>query len=164
MSTAARPLPRLLAAGALALLLTGVAVGCSSESDQKATMTDVDKSARMEASTTTTKAPATTTAPVATTAPAPVGAATPADATAALYAAFQAGDKAAAAKVAEQPAIDAVFAAVPGPYEPYRGCDTGEFGTSGCLYRDRSTNHTIQFDLEKVGDAWVVQTAFYSAD
>ncbi|CAN5420002.1 hypothetical protein BH10ACT1_BH10ACT1_10540 [soil metagenome] len=140
--------------------MASAAAGCSGSSDGQQASTSGT------VATTTTVAPttATTVPPTTTTALEPVGAATPADATAALYAAFQAGDRAAAAKVAGQPAIDAIFAAVPGPYEPYRGCDTGEFGTSGCLYRDRSTNHTIQFDLEKVGDAWVVQTAFYSAD
>ncbi|QXC62543.1 hypothetical protein KSP35_07020 [Aquihabitans sp. G128] len=165
MRTAPRPARRLLATAGLALLLLGTAAGCSGSSDdQTGTMSSPDKSATMQASSTTTAKPTTTTAPTTTTVAAPVGAGSPEDATAQLYAAFQAGDRAAAAKVAEPAAIDAVFAAVPGPYQPYRGCDTAEFGTSGCLYRDRSTNHTIQFDLEKRGTVWVVTNGFYSAD
>ncbi len=114
-------------------------------------------------SSSTPPATATSTAAATTTLPAPVGAATPAVATAALYQAFQRGDRAAAAMVAEPAAIDAVFGAAPGPYALYSGCDTAEFDTSGCLYRDRSTNNTIQFDMTKRGNAWVVTGAFFSA-
>ncbi len=55
-----------------------------------------------------------------------------------------------------------MWSAVPGPYELYRGCDTGEFDTGGCLFRDRSTNHTIQMNLERRDDNWVVTGAFFS--
>lgn len=144
------------------MLVLGLAAGCSGSSgEDPPSGSDIGEPATLEATTTSTTP---TTAPATTAVPAPVGAGSPADASAALYAAFVAGDRAAAARVAEQPAIDAVFSAVPGPYQPYRGCDTGEFGTSGCLYRDRSTNHTIQFDLERRGDAWVVTNGFYSAE
>ncbi|MCU1496849.1 MAG: hypothetical protein JWM47_802 [Acidimicrobiales bacterium] len=164
MSTAPRPAHRLLVAGTLVLLLAAGAAGCSTTDDDAEPGSDIGEPATLD-STSTSTSTTTTGAPVATTAPpAPHGAATPADASAALYAAFVAGDRAAAARVAEPPAIEAVFGAVPGPYQPYRGCDTGEFDTSGCLYRDRSTNHTIQFDLERRGEAWVVTTAFYSPD
>lgn len=118
-------------------------------------------------STSTTAPPATTVAPTTTIAPAPtvpgpVGAATPEAAADTLYRAFVAGDRAAAVAVADPAAVEAVFTASPGPYEPYRGCDTGEFDTSGCLYRDRSTNNTIQFDMERRDQVWVVTGAFFS--
>ena len=80
----------------------------------------------------------------------------------AIYNAWVANDKVAAARVAEPAAIAAIWAAAPGPYELYRGCDTGEFDTGGCMFRDRSTNHTIQIDLTKRNGMWVVTGAFYS--
>lgn len=164
MSTALRPARRSLAVGAFAALSVVLVAGCSGSSDDRgSTGSDIAEPATLQATSSSTAVP-TSAAPATTAPPAPVGAATPADASAALYAAFVAGDRAAAARVAEPVAIDAVFAAAPGPYQPYRGCDTGEFGTSGCLYRDRSTNHTIQFDLERRGTAWVVTSGFYSAD
>lgn len=106
----------------------------------------------------TTTRPATT----STTAAPPVGAPDAATAAQTLYDAWVANDKVTASRVAEQAAIDAVWAAVPGPYQLYRGCDTGEFETGGCLFRDRTTNHTIQVDLTKRDGMWVVTGAFYS--
>ncbi len=93
----------------------------------------------------------------------PTGAADPAAAATVLYDASVAGDRVAAATVAEPDAVDAVFAAEPGPYALYSGCDSGEFDISGCLFRDRTTDNTIQFDMERRGDAWVVVSAFASA-
>lgn len=93
---------------------------------------------------------------------APTGAPDPATAATTLYDASVVDDRATAATVAEPDAIDAVFAAEPGPYALYSACDSGEFDISGCLFRDRTTNNTIQFDMERRGDAWVVVNAFAS--
>lgn len=139
-------------------LLTLALVGGSACGDDGA-----DEPARIGEPVTTvaTSSTSTTAAAPATTVP-PVGADTPDSAAATLYQAFTTGDRAMAAAVAEPAAVEAVFAATPGPYQPYRGCDTGEFDTSGCLYRDRSTNNTIQFDMTRRGAKWVVTGAFFS--
>ena len=107
---------------------------------------------------------AATTAPAASsTAPAgPTGVADAATAATKLYDAWVAGDRQAAATIAEPTAVDAIFSATPGLYELYRGCDTGEFDTGGCLFRDRSTNNTIQIDVERRDTGWVVSGAFFS--
>lgn len=113
-------------------------------------------------STSLPEASVTTAAPTTTTPAPPTGRPEAEDAAQVLYESWVADDRAGAATVAEPEAIDAVWAAVPGPYELYRGCDTGEFDTGGCLFRDRSTNHTIQMSLERRGDNWVVTGAFFS--
>lgn len=152
-----RPIARSLAAAALcsSLALGAVACGGSSEEAEPAATTTAPASS-------TTTAPATTTAPTPTTLPAPVGRPDAKDAALVLYDAWRNNDRAYAAQVADPAAIDAVFAATPGPYELYRGCDTGEFDTGGCLFRDRSTNNTIQVDVERRNGNWVVAGAFFS--
>ncbi len=110
-------------------------------------------------STSPTTAPRSTTP---TTAVAPVGVPDGETAARRLYDAWVANDRAAAAKIADAAAIDAVFSAPKGTYELYRGCDTGEFGTGGCLFRNRANNNTIQIDLEKRATGWVVSGAFFS--
>lgn len=149
----ARPL---LAVGLCAALAGGVAA-CSGSSDD---------AAPASTTTTTTAAPTSTTvttaAPTSTTLPAPVGRPEAKDAALVLYDAWTKDDRVGAAQVADPAAIDAVFAATRGPYELYRGCDTGEFDTGGCLFRDRSTNNTIQIDVERRNGNWVVSGAFFS--
>lgn len=92
----------------------------------------------------------------------PEGAGEPAAAATELYDAFVADDRSAAAEVAEAEAVDNVFEATPGPYALYSDCDSGEFDVSGCLFRDRTTNNTIQFEMERRGETWVVINAFFS--
>jgi hypothetical protein len=57
-----------------------------------------------------------------------------------------------------------MWATKPGDYHLYTECDSGEFGTSGCLYRSEATKDTIQFNMEKRGNGWVILDAVYSAD
>ncbi len=162
MPVAPRARPRhalLLVAVALGLLATG----CGDDEPSGGGPSEIGDAVTIDREATTTTATSATTEATPTTAPAPTGAPSPEAASEALYQAFVAGDRAAAAVVAEPPAIEAVFAATPGSYGAYRGCDTGEFDTSGCLYRDRATDHTIQFDLERRDAAWVVTGAFFSA-
>lgn len=146
---------RLAATVALSGALT-VLAACGSSGSSDSGSTTVTTAA---AAATTTTAPVTT-----TTLPATVGTPTAEETAKALYAAWNADDRVAAAKVAEPAAIDAVWKAVKGSYEFYSACDSGEFGTGGCLYRDRATGQTIQIDMEKRGENWVAVGAFYSAE
>lgn len=111
---------------------------------------------------TATSAPATsaTTATTATT-PAPVGLADPHEAAKRLYDAWKANDKVTAATVAEASAVESMWQTVPGDYALYNKCNTGEFGSSACLYRGDAG--TIQFAMEQRGALWVVVEAVFSA-
>lgn len=149
-------LRRHLAVPVLVLGLGFGALACGSDDGPSATATTT--SAATVSESTTTEAPTTTTEPR------PDGAATPADAAHALYQAWVDDDREAAARVALPEAIDSMWTAVHGPYELYRHCDDGEFDTSGCLFRDRSTNHTIQISLERRDGVWVIVGTFYSEE
>lgn len=169
MSIASRPARR-LASLALVMALPVGAIACGSNSDgEPESGTDIGDAVTLDASSTTTTAPPTTVrtaAPPTTAAPTtvaePVGVPEAAAAATKLYDAWVAGDRATAATIADPAAVEGIFAAVPGPYELYRDCDTGEFDTGGCLFRDRSTNNTIQVDLEKRESGWVVSGTFFS--
>ena len=147
---------------ALALAVAVLVGACSSDSGSEGAT--VGDSATTEIATTpATEAPTTAAAPTTTTLPPTVGRPDAREAAQALYDAWLANDRASAAAVADPPAIDGMFAAVAGPYQLYSGCDSGEFDTGGCLFRDRSTNNTIQVDLEKRDGNWVVAYAVFSA-
>ena len=139
---------RVVPAVVLAASIIVASAACSSDGDDGSGGTSGDSSLLPPVSVTSSTAP-TTTAATTTTAAAPTGAPDAATAAQTLYDAWTRDDRATAATVAEAAAIDAIWAAVPGPYQLYRGCDTGEFDTGGCLFRDRSTNHTIQVDVER---------------
>jgi len=142
-----------LVATALAIVLAGCG-GSASDDDATA----VGNAATVDQTTTTT-APATSTAP--TTAPvATTGLATQEETVRRLYDAWFADDKKTAATVADQTAIDGMWKTARGDYSLYNSCSTGEFDTSGCLYR--GNNGTIQFTLERRGDFWIVIEAFYA--
>jgi hypothetical protein len=153
----ARPI-RAAGAALLTLSLAFGAVACSSDGDDTPSGPTVAPEL-LPPKTVTSSSEATTTS---TTAVAPVGAPDSAQAAQALYDAWVAGDRNAAARVAEPAAIDVVWSAIPGPYQLYRGCDDGEFDTSGCLFRDRTTNHTIQIEATRRDTGWVVTGAFFS--
>lgn len=152
-----------LGAGVAALVTIGVS-GCSGDSGGSGP-TKLGDPATVT-STTPTSTTATSTAPTAsTTATAtpsePTGAQSPADAAEGLYDAWKANDKAKAATLATPEAVAGIFATVPGDYALYNRCDTGEFGTSGCLFRSGATYATIQFNMEQRNGAWVVIDAVY---
>jgi hypothetical protein len=157
---AARP-ARLFAAFTMAVVLVAAA-GCSSSSSGSATKGTTKTEIGDAASVSSTTAPTTTTtAPTTTTTiPAPVGLDTPKAAAERLYSAWKAGDRNGALTVAEPAAVDGIFAAAPGNYSLYSGCDTAEFSDSGCLYRGDAG--TIQVTMAKRGTLWVVITAFYA--
>jgi len=150
---------------AVAGLVVLGAASCSKTSNgdnsSQDTSTNVgDGATSIERSSTTTS----TTAPASTTTLAPaVGRPEAKDSALTLYNAWKVNDRATASQVADVSAIDSMFAAVPGNYELYRGCDTGEFDTGGCLFRNRSNNDTIQIDVEKRNGQWVVTDAYFSA-
>ena len=157
MSRGARPTHRTRRAAtfaALAVVVTMASVACSDGSDGTASTTTAARRTTTTASTTTVAAP-TTFAP-------PVGRPEAKDAAQTLYDAWVAGDRVTANQVADPTAVEAIFAAAPGNYQLYRGCDTGEFDTGGCLFRDRGNNNTIQIDVEKRNGQWVVATTFFS--
>jgi hypothetical protein len=153
--TFARPSTRAVAATLIAAAIGIIAPACSSSSNgakDAATTSAAEQ-------TTTSEAPTTTAAP--TTAPAaPVGLPDQEEVAQRLYDAWKANDRATAATVADAVAVDNMWRAAPGDYSLYNSCSTGEFDTSGCLFRGNPG--TIQIDLDKRGDNWVVAGAFWS--
>jgi len=161
--TFARPSTRAVAATLVAAAIGILAPACSSGGSEAArdkTATVSDRAANLD-NTTTTAAAETTTTPSTTAAPAaPVGLPDQEAVATKLYDAWVADDRVTAATVADQAAIDAIWPAPKGDYSLYNSCSTGEFDTSGCLFR--GSPGTIQIDLEKRGDNWVVAGAFYA--
>jgi hypothetical protein len=153
--TFARPSTRALAATLAAAAIGILAPACSSGGSEaaKTTTPAVEK-------TTTTAAASTTAAPTTAAPAAPVGLPDQEAVAQRLYDAWVADDRVTAATVADQAAIDNIWPAAKGDYSLYNSCSTGEFDTSGCLFR--GANGTIQVDLEKRGDNWVVAGAFWS--
>jgi hypothetical protein len=159
--TFARPSTRAVAATLIAAAIGILAPACSSGGSDSARDTTAkvsDEAATLD-KTTTTEA-TTTTAPATTVPPAPVGLPDQEAVATKLYDAWIADDKVTAATVADPAAIEAMWQAAKGDYSLYNSCSTGEFDTSGCLFR--GAPGTIQIDLEKRGDNWVVAGAFYS--
>ena len=153
-----RPSTRAVAATVLAAAIGLIAPACSSGgSESGANQTTVSDAAARSTTTTATSAPVAT-----TTAPAPAGLPDQEAAAKKLYDAWFANDKVTAATVADPAAITAIWKTTKGDYSLYNHCSTGEFNTSGCLFR--GNNGTIQIDLEKRGANWIVANAFYSAD
>jgi hypothetical protein len=159
--TFARPSTRAVAATLIAAAIGILAPACSSggsDSVRDTTAKVSDRAATLDKTTTTE---ATTTTTVATTVPAaPVGLPDQEAVATKLYDAWIADDKVTAATIADPAAIDGMWQAAKGDYSLYNSCSTGEFDTSGCLFR--GAPGTIQIDLEKRGDNWVVAGAFYS--
>ena len=147
-----------MAATILAATIGLLAPACSSSSGGSGPAKVSDDAATVDKPTTTV-APTTTAAP-STTLPVPTGLPDQEAAAKKLYDAWFANDKVTAATVADLIAIDAMWKTAKGDYSLYNHCSTGEFDTSGCLFR--GNNGTIQIDLEKRGDNWVVAGAFYS--
>ncbi|MCU1372016.1 MAG: hypothetical protein JWO77_3210 [Ilumatobacteraceae bacterium] len=154
--TFARPSTRAVAATLIAAAIGILAPACSSGGSDaaKGTTTAVVKATTTTGAVTTTGA-ATTAAPAA-----PTGLPDQEAAATKLYDAWVADDRVSAATVADQAAIDNIWPAAKGDYSLYNSCSTGEFDTSGCLFR--GANGTIQIDLEKRGGNWVVAGAFWS--
>lgn len=158
MTTPSCTSPRTLALVAAATIVLAVgATGCSGSSSAKEPAKTSGSAATVDAST-TTAAPTTT---AATTVPPAVGLPDQEAAATRFYDAWFANDKVTAATMADPVAVDAMWKTARGDYSLYNHCSTGEFDTSGCLFRGNLG--TIQIDLEKRGANWVVAGAFYSA-
>ena len=147
-----------LAAAAIGLLAPACSSG-SSDAGKDSAVSISDSAASIDATTTTVTAE-TTAAPTAT-APVATGLDDQEAVVQRLYDAWKADDKVTAATVADQTAVDGMWLTEPGDYSQYNQCSTGEFDTSGCLYR--GNNGTIQFTVEKRGNLWVAIEAFYAA-
>ncbi|MFN8018361.1 MAG: hypothetical protein U0P45_09585 [Acidimicrobiales bacterium] len=143
-----------------AMAIAAVALAACGSSGSASGPTKVAPTATVDKPTTAPTSASTLTTQPATTAPATTGGATPSETAQRLYDAWKANDKAAAATVATPEAIAGMWQTAPGDYGQYSGCDTGEFSTSGCLYRGNPG--TIQIDMERKGDLWVVVDAYYS--
>lgn len=158
-----RARPILLAAVVVVLALAG----CSSDDGGADAGPDdsLIPPTSTEAETTTTSG--TTTAPTAptTTAPSAPTAFTEqaADAVDELRAAWEAGDQARARAIAPGEVVDALFAVPAEGFEVY-GCDTGEFETSTCNYRNRATEAFIVVTAQRSDAGWQIATIDVNTD
>lgn len=83
---------------------------------------------------------------------------TAADAITELKAAWEADDRPRATAVAPGDVVEALFVVPAGGFEVY-GCDTGEFPTSTCDFRNRSTGTFIKVGAKRTdGQGWQVST------
>jgi hypothetical protein len=144
----------------LALLL-GVA-GCSADDDEPAAP---DSSLIPPQS---TEAPTSTS--TASTAPASTAPSTPTaftaearDAVNELKAAWEAGDRARAAAIAPGDVVEALFVVPPDGFEVY-GCDSGEFATSTCNFRNRATEAFVVVNATRSDAGWQIATIDVNAD
>lgn len=149
---------------AFVVLLATAAVACGS--DDSSSGPDGTGSAGTEVGVTTTTEGSTVAETTTTTEPPgpTAGAETASQAALALHGAWVADDREAAAGIAEPEAIEGFWAATPGEFVLYSGCDDGEFDTGGCMFRNWSNNHTIQVSLERRDIGWVVTSAFFSEE
>lgn len=122
----------------------------STESDTESSTT--------EAAPTSTSEPATTepSQPTATTDQA-------ADAVNELVTAWQAGDQERAATIAPGDVVEALFAVPPDGFELY-GCDSGEFETSTCNLRNRSTEAFVVVTAARTDAGWQIDTIDINQD
>jgi hypothetical protein len=80
-----------------------------------------------------------------------------------FVAAWQAGDKASAQSGATAVAVSNVFTQ-PGPGFALYGCDTAEFDTSTCNYRNRATQGYASITAEKAPVGWIVTAVYMTID
>ena len=74
-----------------------------------------------------------------------------------------AGDRAAAQTGATAEAGDNVFTQ-PGAGFGLYGCDTGEFDTSTCNFRNRATHGYVSITAEKAPVGWIVTAVYMTID
>ena len=74
-----------------------------------------------------------------------------------------AGDRAAAQTGATAEAVRNVFTQPGGGYALY-GCDTGEFDTSTCNFRNRATHGYASITAEKAPVGWIVTAVYMTID
>jgi len=164
------PVPtRLLRTAATLAVMTGLALGvagCGGDDDGGDDTSDTSlippettdaeatpSSAETTASTSAATEPST---PTAFTAEA-------VDAVNELKAAWEAGDRARAAAIAPGAVVEALFVVPPDGFE-VQGCDTGEFETSTCNFRNRSTEAFIVVTSARTDAGWQIATIDVNAD
>lgn len=86
-----------------------------------------------------------------------------ADAVNELRAAWEAGDEARARAIAPGDVVEALFAVPADGFEVY-GCDTGEFETSTCNFRNRATGVFIVVSAQRQPEGWQIATILVNAD
>lgn len=148
-----------------AVLVLGLALaGCSADDEGPDAGPDSSliPPESTEAETTTTTAPPASTGP--TTAPEPTSFTTQAaDAVNELKAAWEGGDQVRARAIAPAEVVDALFAVPADGFEVY-GCDTGEFETSTCNYRNRATEAFIVVTAQRSDAGWQIATIDVNTD
>jgi hypothetical protein len=146
---------------ALAVAFTiAVGAGCASGSDTAATTTVTPTTV---ATTTPTTKTSTTAKPVPTTTTPAVGYPSRDAAIDHLIAAWRANDRAAAAQGADALSVSNLFTQKPDNFALY-GCDTGEFDTSTCNYRNRASGFYAQITAEKTPAGWQVTAVYMTTD
>lgn len=119
-------------------------------SSEGATSTTTDGTSLPGESSTASSTPATPSPPTAFTA-------TASDAVNELKAAWEQGDRERAAAIAPGDVVDALFGVPADGFEVY-GCDSGEFPTSSCNYRNRSTGAYIKVSAARSDAGWQIST------
>ncbi|HEX7133514.1 MAG TPA: hypothetical protein VF228_13130 [Iamia sp.] len=153
----------LLAAGlALGLALAG----CGGDDDPAGSDPDTSLIPPESTDSETTGSTGTT----VTTAPASTEPSTPtaftteaADAVNELKAAWETGDQARARAIAPGDVVDALFLVPPDGFE-VQGCDTGEFDTSTCTFRNRATEAFIVVSAARSEAGWQIATIDVNED
>jgi ABC-type transport system substrate-binding protein len=139
-------------------------VGCGGDDGEDASDTSLIPPETTEATTTTMSTTSTTTAPTTTAPSTPTAySATARDAVNELEAAWQTGDQARARAIAPGDVVDALFLVPPDGFEIY-GCDSGEFETSGCNFRNRATEAFIQVTAQRSDAGWQISTIDVNED
>lgn len=106
----------------------------------------------------------TSTAPGSTAPSAPTAhTAQAADAVNELKAAWEAGDQARARAIAPGDVVDALFLVPADGFEVY-GCDSGEFETSTCNFRNRATEAFVVVTAQRSDAGWQIATIDINSD
>jgi len=161
------------AAVALVIVLSLLGSGCGGD-DDAAGDDDGPSSSLIDPQSTVapgqTTGPGETTAPVETTASTTTAPIRPTAATAEardavdeLKAAWEAGDRARAAAIAPGDVVEALFVVPPDGFE-VQGCDTGEFDTSSCTFRNRATEAFISVSATRTEAGWQIATIDVNVD
>jgi hypothetical protein len=115
------------------------------------------------AETTTESSTSTSTEPTTTASTPTAFAPSPREAIDRLKAAWEAGDQATALALAPAEAVDQLFALPADGFETY-GCDTGEFETSTCSFRNRSTEAFIVVTAVRSDAGWQIGSVDVNLD
>lgn len=146
--------------------LLGLA-GCGGDGDDDAGSTTTREAGLIDPTSTEAGATESTepTEPTATTEPTRPTAHTAqaVDAVNELKAAWEAGDEARARAIAPGDVVEALFTVPPGGFEVY-GCDTGEFETSTCNFRNRATEMFIVVSAQRSAEGWQIATILLNPD